>query len=108
MSRFLRRCTAGVLTVAVLTSFMISRANAAPETAFRDNAQWVAAEEWHPQQKGRWLDDDRYELQVPYSDPTELVMDVLRHGDSVVVEGDKALAATLARKLRSAAARYAG
>src|SRR6186713_2726540 len=44
MSRFLRRCTAGVLTVAVLTSFMISRANAAPETAFRDNAQWVAAE----------------------------------------------------------------
>jgi len=73
-----------------------------------DAAQWVAAEEWHPQQKGRWLDDDRYELQVPYSDPTELVMDVLRHGDSVVVEGDKALAATLARKLRSAAARYAG
>jgi len=73
-----------------------------------DAAQWVAAEEWHPQQKGRWLDDSRYELQVPYSDPTELVMDVLRHGDSVVVEGDKALAATLARKLRSAAARYAG
>ena len=98
-------------------------------------AQWVANEEWHPQQKGRWLDaapgnkpsgskpsgskpeghqpasangERRYELQVSYSDPTELMMDILRHGDSVVVTGDKALAAAVAAKLRSAAARYAG
>ena len=95
-------------------------------------AQWVANEEWHPQQKGRWLDaqpgarpgtkpsannpaggttgegEGRYELQVPYSDPTELMMDILRHGDSVVVTGDKALASAVAAKLRSAAARYAG
>ncbi len=27
-----------------------------------DAAQWVAHEEWHPQQKSRWLDDGRYEL----------------------------------------------
>ena len=83
-------------------------------------AQWVANEEWHPQQKARWLDVSpganppsppgagRYELQVPYSDPTELMMDILRHGDSVVVTGDKALASAVAAKLRSAAARYAG
>ncbi|MBC7732628.1 MAG: WYL domain-containing protein [Bacteriovorax sp.] len=97
-------------------------------------AQWVANEEWHPQQTGRWLDaqagarpaakpsgnkpagaangqgdgEGRYELQVPYSDPTELMMDILRHGDSVVVTGDKALASAVAAKLRSAAARYAG
>ena len=80
-------------------------------------AQWVANEEWHPQQKARWIDgqtrgkepaESRYELQVPYSDPTELAMDILRHGDSVVVAGDKALAALIARRLRSAAARYAG
>ena len=83
-------------------------------------AQWVANEEWHPQQKARWLDLEpgvspasaagagRYELQVPYGDPTELMMDILRHGDSVVVTGDKALAAAIALKLRSAAARYAG
>jgi predicted DNA-binding transcriptional regulator YafY len=74
-------------------------------------AQWVANEEWHPQQKARWLDgaagEGRYELQVPYSDPTELAMDILRHGDSVVVTGDKALAALIAQRLRSAAARYA-
>ena len=81
-----------------------------------DAAQWVANEEWHPQQKARWLDpvgggptgEGRYELQVPYSDPTELAMDILRHGDSVVVSGDKALVALIARRLRSAAARYAG
>lgn len=71
-----------------------------------DAAQWVANEEWHPQQKARWLDDGRYELQVPYSDPTELTMDILRHGDSVVVTGDKALAAVIASRLAKAAARY--
>jgi predicted DNA-binding transcriptional regulator YafY len=88
-------------------------------------AQWVANEEWHPQQKARWLDEDkrehksgagkrgapgerRYELQVPYSDPTELAMDILRHSNSVVVTGDKALIALIGQRLRSAAARYAG
>ena len=77
-----------------------------------DAAQWVANEEWHPQQKARWPDgtpgEGRYELQVPYSDPTELAMDILRHGDSVIVAGDKALAAQIARRLRSAAAQYPG
>lgn len=70
-------------------------------------AQWVANEEWHPQQKARHLADGRYELQVPYADATELVMDILRHGDSVQVTGDKALAAAIAQRLRSAAAQYA-
>ena len=86
-------------------------------------AQWVANAEWHPQQKARWLAGEerrsgndvgaqpgtgRYELQVPYSDPTELAMDILRHGDSVVVTGDKALQALIGQRLRSAAARYPG
>jgi predicted DNA-binding transcriptional regulator YafY len=73
-----------------------------------DAAQWVANEEWHPQQKARRLADGRYELQVPYSDPTELAMDILRHGDTVTVAGDKTLAATIATRLRRAAQRYAG
>jgi len=72
-----------------------------------DAAQWVANEEWHAQQKSRWLADGRYELQVPYSDPTELAMDILRHGDSVVVAGDKALVASIALRLRRAAQLYA-
>ena len=72
-----------------------------------DAAQWVANEEWHPQQKARHLSDGRYELQVPYADATELSMDILRHGDSAQVLGDKALAAAIAERLRRAAARYA-
>ncbi|MDL2336306.1 MAG: WYL domain-containing protein [Pseudomonadota bacterium] len=76
-----------------------------------DAAQWIANEEWHPQQKSRWLGDrrgeGRYELQVPYIDPTELMMDILRHGDSVRVVGDKALATAVARRLQKAAALYA-
>lgn len=70
-------------------------------------AQWVAHEEWHAQQKARWLDDGRYELQVPYADPTELAMDILRHGDSVEVVGDKALVASIGERLRKAARLYA-
>ena len=73
-----------------------------------DAALWVANEEWHPRQKARFLPDGCYELQVPYSDPTELAMDILRHGDSVVVTGDKALAALIGQRLRSAAGRYPG
>jgi predicted DNA-binding transcriptional regulator YafY len=72
-----------------------------------DAAQWVANEEWHPQQKALWLDDGRYELRVPYADPTELAMDILRHGDSVVVVGDKALAALVRDRLLKAASAYA-
>ena len=72
-----------------------------------DAAQWVANEEWHPQQKAHHLADGRYELQVPYTDATELAMDILRHGDSVQVLGDKALAAAIAERLQRAAAQYA-
>jgi predicted DNA-binding transcriptional regulator YafY len=78
-------------------------------------AQWVANEEWHPHQKARWLDqkpggapgEGRYELQLPYSDPTELTMDILRHGDSVVVTGDKTLADAVKARLRRALGHYA-
>ncbi|HJV61416.1 MAG TPA: WYL domain-containing protein [Albitalea sp.] len=70
-------------------------------------AQWVANEEWHAQQTSRWLADGRYELQVPYSDPTELTMDILRHGDSVEVVGDKPLVASIAQRLKKASGLYA-
>ncbi len=71
-----------------------------------DAAQWVEREEWHPQQNARWLADGRYELQVPYSDATELVMDILRHGDSVVVEGGADLKQQVAARTHGMAALY--
>lgn len=51
-------------------------------------AQWVSREEWHPDQSGRWLDDGSYELRVPYIDPIELAMDVMRHGGDVTITDD--------------------
>ena len=69
-------------------------------------ALWVANEEWHGQQKARWLPDGRYELQVPYSEPNELAMDILRHGDSVTVVGDKPMVSAIAQRLSKAAALY--
>lgn len=48
-------------------------------------ARWVADERWHPKQTGQFLTDGRYELHVPYRDPRELVMDVLRHGSEAEV-----------------------
>ncbi len=41
-----------------------------------ERARWVAEERWHPHQRGRFTDDDRYELTLPYGDPRELVMDM--------------------------------
>ncbi|MBP7624610.1 MAG: WYL domain-containing protein, partial [Xanthomonadales bacterium] len=43
-------------------------------------SRWVADERWHSKQEGRFLDDGRYELRVPYSNARELLMDVLRYG----------------------------
>jgi predicted DNA-binding transcriptional regulator YafY len=51
-------------------------------------AQWVSREEWHPDQRGQWLDDGRYQLEVPYTDPNELAMDVLRHAGQVSITAD--------------------
>jgi predicted DNA-binding transcriptional regulator YafY len=48
-------------------------------------ARWAAAEEWHPEQRGRSEADGSYVLEVPYSDPRELLMDILRHGPDVEV-----------------------
>jgi predicted DNA-binding transcriptional regulator YafY len=69
-------------------------------------AQWVSREEWHPEQAGRWLDDGRWELRLPYVDETEVAMDVLRHGDEVVVTAPASLRARVAAQLHAAAQRY--
>ena len=50
-----------------------------------ERARWVAAERWHPKQKGGFLPDGSYELRVPYNDDRELMMDILKHGAEVVV-----------------------
>ncbi|MBN8510635.1 MAG: WYL domain-containing protein [Burkholderiales bacterium] len=69
-------------------------------------AQWVATEQWHPQQQTQRLADGRLQLRLPYADPTELAMDILRHGDQVRVLAPQALADEVAGRLRRAARWY--
>jgi predicted DNA-binding transcriptional regulator YafY len=54
-------------------------------------ARWVAAESWHPDQRGRWDSEGRWLLDLPYTDPRELVMDILRHVPEVEVVGPESL-----------------
>ena len=50
-------------------------------------ARWVADEHWHSKQQGRRLEDGSYELRLPYSNPKELLMDVIRYGpDAEIIE----------------------
>lgn len=69
-------------------------------------ARWVADETWHPQQQSRWLDDGRYELSIPYSDPRELVMDILKYGPDVEVVAPDELRKTVKNLLDEAASKY--
>ena len=69
-------------------------------------AQWISREQWHPNQRGRWLEDGRYELEVPYSDETEIAMDILRQGDQVEVLAPATLVSEVHSRLEAAAEQY--
>lgn len=48
-------------------------------------ARWVADEQWHPDQSGRFDLEGFYILEFPYAKSDELIMDILRHGHHVEV-----------------------
>jgi predicted DNA-binding transcriptional regulator YafY len=52
------------------------------------------------------LEDGSYELHIPYSDPRELVMDILKHGAEVEVIKPESLRQLLREQLRGALGRY--
>lgn len=56
-----------------------------------EQARWVSKEVWHPDQKGQLLEDGRYRLKVPFSNPTELAMDIMRHVPAVRVISPQSL-----------------
>lgn len=62
-------------------------------------ARYVENEVWHPEQRSRYDKDGNYLLEIPYVFPTELIMDVMRHGADVEVLGP----ATLRRMVRERA-----
>jgi predicted DNA-binding transcriptional regulator YafY len=69
-------------------------------------AKWVADEHWHSRQAGMVLKSGAYELRVPYNNPTELIMDILKYGPEVEVLAPAELRTQVAAKLASAAQQY--
>lgn len=69
-------------------------------------ARWVADEVWHSRQEGAFDANGRYELEVPYTDPRELVMNILKYGPEAEVLGPPELRAEVAEALRTACAVY--
>lgn len=63
-------------------------------------ARWVAAERWHPNQIGRWDHAGYWLLTVPYADPRELVMDILRHLPDVRVIAPDELREEVLRRMQ--------
>ena len=70
-------------------------------------APWISREEWHPEQQGRFLADGSWQLELPYVDETELVMDLLRQGEQVQVIAPQSLREAVQRRLAAALAVYA-
>lgn len=62
-------------------------------------ARWVAAETWHPQQRGAWDEAGHWVLELPYADPRELEMDILRHMPDVEVLAPEPLRASVVKKM---------
>ncbi len=71
-----------------------------------EHARWVANEQWHPQQTGKFESDGSYLLEVPYSNDRELVMDILRHGAQVEVIAPARLRARMGKELKAAMRLY--
>ncbi len=70
-------------------------------------ARWVADERWHSQQKGRFLSDGRFELQLPFGNARELLMDVLRYGPDAEVIAPVSLREEMKQLLTLALTGYA-
>ena len=70
-------------------------------------ATWVADEQWHPRQEGKTLESGEYELCIPYHNPTELIMDILKYGPEVEVLQPAELRRQVAKSLRQATGKYA-
>lgn len=71
-----------------------------------ESARWVSAEQWHPRQKAHFEPDGHYILELPYSDPRELAMDILRHGPAVEVLSPAPLRELVRKQLQAALAQY--
>lgn len=72
----------------------------------RRMTKWVAEEEWHPNQKIKKKKDGSCVIEIPYSDERELIMDILKYGDDIMVLGPKSLKQMVITKLNNALKNY--
>jgi predicted DNA-binding transcriptional regulator YafY len=71
-----------------------------------EQARWVAEEQWHPQQRSTLQADGSLMMELPYANPTELVMDILSHGAGVEVIAPQSLRREVEKALSTALAKY--
>ncbi|HTJ97950.1 MAG TPA: YafY family protein [Rhodocyclaceae bacterium] len=71
-----------------------------------EQARWVIEEQWHPQQRSTLQADGSLLMELPYANPTELIMDILRYGSGVEVLEPPALRQAVQQELLAAAKRY--
>jgi proteasome accessory factor C len=69
-------------------------------------ARWVADEQWHPEQESRHLAGGRWELVIPYGNPTELIRDILKYGPEAEVISPPELRVDVTDKLSQALRKY--
>jgi predicted DNA-binding transcriptional regulator YafY len=84
------------------------KASHVAELVFYDEtARDVAQQQWHPQQQGEWQIKDReYRLKIPYNNPNELMMDILKFGNNVEVIAPANLRKAVTDKLHAALSLY--
>ncbi len=69
-------------------------------------ARWVRSETWHKEQQAEELPGGGFRLHVPYGEPRELIMDILRFGADVVVVRPPDLRNTVRERLLEAVTAY--
>ncbi|MCU7904747.1 MAG: WYL domain-containing protein [Candidatus Thiodiazotropha sp. (ex Epidulcina cf. delphinae)] len=71
----------------------------------QQRAHYIEKEQWHPTQQGQWM-DDKYQLSIPYHNPTELIMDILKYGADVEVIEPAGLKQAVKEEIRKMAKQY--
>ena len=69
-------------------------------------ARWISRETWHPQQQSHYDENGFYILRVPYSQDTELVMDILKYGAEIEVLEPAALRDRVKQRIEQMQALY--
>ncbi len=63
-------------------------------------AQWISKEQWHEGQLGQFDKEGNYLLSLPFTNQTELAMDIMRYGSDVEVVTPKSLRIYVKNRLK--------